>query len=268
MLSLALHPPPRSPRSPRREELVRLIERLEGRDAPGQETGSEPASLSVTADDQAYARLEVGAIHEWICGEFRRRPPRSDWEAPLGVMLDVARRAAALRPERRLLWIGRRCWPYPGALSPDLLSRSLFLDPPDAGERLWAMDLGLRSRGVCVVVTDGSGLSMAATRRLQLAAASGERVLGLLARPPWEARELSAARTRWRLTPLPTSTNHPRWTVELLRRKGTRPSREAARSFVAQWEHETGAVRVVSDVHDRPLAPQGPAQLERCAATG
>ena len=40
-------------------------------------------------------------------------------------------------------------------------------------------------------VADASGLDMGSSRRLQLAAESGG-VLGLLVRPPWEVKELSA----------------------------------------------------------------------------
>jgi hypothetical protein len=84
---------------------------------------------------------------------------------------------------------------------PNLLDRSLFVAPDgsssrrEAGEqfskRLWAIDTALRCPGVTAVVADGTGLTMAATRRLQLAGASTG-ALVLLARPPHETGEISA----------------------------------------------------------------------------
>ena len=69
------------------------------------------------------------------------------------------------------------------------------------------------------MIADASGLSMAATRRLQLAAESG-RSLALLARPPGERHELSVATTRWLVGWQPTRLGRPRWSIELFRCKG------------------------------------------------
>lgn len=86
------------------------------------------------------------------------------------------------------------------------------------------MDLALRSPAVAAVIADASGLDMASSRRLQLAAEAGlERGgggLALLVRPPDEARELSAAATRWRVACVPATGRSARWSLELLRRKG------------------------------------------------
>jgi len=103
-----------------------------------------------------------------------------------------------------------------------LLSRSVFVDPPDAGARVWAIDAALRCPSVAVVVADGSGLRLSASRRLQLAAESG-RALALLARPPWERVVLSAAATRWLVQRAPPSVSEaarPAWTLRLLRARG------------------------------------------------
>lgn len=135
-----------------------------------------------------------------------------------------------------VIWIGRRCWPHlramvrsgrrasssvlgrrvsnsisgrrvsnpPAARAHNhentnhraLLESSLFIDPPDDAARLWAIDLSLRSMVGGIVIADGSRLDMPATRRLQLAAEAG-RSIALIARPPHELNELSAAATRW-----------------------------------------------------------------------
>lgn len=130
----------------------------------------------------------------------------------------------------RVVWIGRRSWPYAHALvrrigsSLDrrLLDASLFVDPPDDAARVWAIDLALRAGGgggggdgseagdggVALVIADASRLDMASSRRLQLAAEAGARAaascgtpriggIGLLLRPPAERRQLSASATRW-----------------------------------------------------------------------
>jgi hypothetical protein len=111
---------------------------------------------------------------------------------------------------------------------PNLLDRSLFVAPDgsssrrEAGEqfskRLWAIDTALRCPGVTAVVADGTGLTMAATRRLQLAGASTG-ALVLLARPPHETGEISAATTRWSVT---RGSGGPAlsWDLTLLRAKG------------------------------------------------
>ncbi|QDV04901.1 hypothetical protein Poly30_03950 [Planctomycetes bacterium Poly30] len=177
----------------------------------------------------------------------------------------AARDAADRGAPDHVVWIGRSVWPYPRALShpvgvdlvgepgyrpqleasitlvdgeqdratgPDLLTRSLFVATTtgekrsrgEVSERLWAIDTTLRCPGVTAVIADGSGLPMAATRRLQLAAASAG-ALVLLARPPEEVREISAATTRWMVTreAVPDeemSRASPRWRLALIRAKG------------------------------------------------
>ena len=183
-------------------------------------------------------------------------------------VLDATERGAP----RAVVWVGRSVWPYPRALAdgvevvetgpvlrgessggeleigltlretPEaftaeggaLFHCSLFVDPPDANLRLWAVDTALRCPGVTAVVADGSGLGMAATRRLQLAAAAAD-ALVLTARPPNEVRQVSAATTRWIVTRSAgegacagdsagnshgDGANEPRWSMTLLRAKG------------------------------------------------
>jgi hypothetical protein len=163
---------------------------------------------------------------------------------------------------RWAVWIGRRCFPYPAVLvrrfgngcekgvshqhenlshqqhwqqaasgthSPKLintdllLQRSLFVAPRSPADRLWAIDLALRSPVVSVVVADGSDLDMAATRRIQLVAKNHESQAFFI-RPPWEQSEPSAAYSRWLVRNAAASHGNkninPVWTVELLRCKG------------------------------------------------
>jgi hypothetical protein len=120
-----------------------------------------------------------------------------------------------------------------------LLERSIFVDAPSRNELIWAADAALRR--AALVVADGAGLSMPASRRLQLAAAS-ERTLALLARPPGDRRSLSAARTRWLVRPAADGRDAPTWMVQLVRCKGVQPGIGRARRWVAQRDHATGAI--------------------------
>lgn len=175
-------------------------------------------------------------------------------------------RTAASRP-------GRRTGASVVPVSPDLLARSLFIDPPDDAVRLWAIDLALRCPALAAVVADGRGLTMPASRRLQLAAEKSASGVGggplvLLARPPSERGVPSVAGTRWLVereagsppwgeTASETTAN-PRWCVEVLRWKGrgavsvSGPSAgaglrmggggEVGRRWSLEWSHVEGAV--------------------------
>jgi len=199
----------------------------------------EQGSLAAPPPDEA-PRLGPGA-HEWFASDADGVDA-----PPLAVLIDLARRHAG--ETRCVAWIGRRCWPHPHALVrrvPEgeadhrLLQRSIFVDPPSRNESLWAADAALR-RGA-LVVADASGLTMPASRRLQLAAASG-RTHALLARPPGDRRSLSAARTRWLVRPAAEERDAPTWTVQLVRCKGVQPGIGRARRWVAQRDHATGAI--------------------------
>jgi protein ImuA len=266
--------------------LARAVEAVEGRAGRG----------------LGWAGLRRGGLHEWFgladgspeppadrsvdrsvngpAGRFEARGPRS-WAPPLCLLSDLA--ACALRAggcRRRVVWIGRRVWPYPrtllgrggSATAEDLLARSVFIDPPDDSSRLWAIDLAARCPAVTAIVADGSHLTMAASRRLQLAAEAGEDEGGsgtggekapllLLTRPPREAAALSAAATRWWVSPAPSSGAGPCWSVSRLRAKGAaargsgRERNEAGmRRWMLEWDHAQGVVAASADVVGGPGA--------------
>src|SRR5690554_6582366 len=139
MLSLRFSIPPPSPP---RHDLERLREQVEGCCA-SRDTQSSPSRViglcaDVEGSEPCSPSVETGAIHEWFGADSSLEGRTSaDWIPPLGVLVNLVREAAACSGERRLLWIGRRCWPYPGALRaqgtgrPSLLERSMFVDPPD-----------------------------------------------------------------------------------------------------------------------------------------
>lgn len=212
--------------------------------------------------------LARGGVHEWIgVQEMEGDPPlratragRVAWSPPLTLLIEIAHSAAASSRDDggRFVWIGEGVRPYAASLmgcggsgAPMRLDKCLFVRAQRPADRLWATDLALRSRGAAVVIADGSGFDLAATRRLQLAAEAGGG-LCLLARPPWERRELSAAATRWLVSDVACSSVNRRWTVELLRCKGLRPAPSAGRAWVLERDRATRSVRVVADVLDRP----------------
>ena len=204
-------------------------------------------------DAEGWAIPLVGGLHEWFAEDDPAR--KSAWLPPMGVLIGLARRAlgsgtaSGADRGRRAVWVGRRCWPYPPALvrhgsdgsDRRLFDASVFVDPASRQERVWAIEIAARCVGVGVVIADGSGLAMAGSRRLQLAAKDTPL---LLARPSCEIRELSAARTRWQVSPLVVrETEDGRcqgWAVELLRCKGLRPETPGdTRRWVVRQDHGT-----------------------------
>lgn len=152
------------------------------------------------------AHWRSGARILWVGA--RVRPLPQALLRPVG----VSDRGAEPPPDRRLLeasWVvdrpprtdlkslPRGRWGRGGG--GDMRSR------PHAGDGVpWLLEQAIRNPGVAAVVADASGLSMAASRRLHLAAQcvalDGAATLVLLLRPPWEAKAISAALTRWRVS--------------------------------------------------------------------
>lgn len=207
-----------------------------------------------------------GMIHEW----FGHTPPLSrahhdNWMPPLTILALLAARHAGL-----VLWIGRRCWPSVWTLAafgaPEdarLIARSVLVDPPDPDDALWAAEQGLRCRDVGVVVADGAGLTMAATRRLQLAAGASA-ALALIARPPWEQKQLSAAASRW-IVETRAEDPGPAWLVRAARcRAGAVRGESAPGVWVVRTVREETvvgdearvSVHLVSGLVGRTLTPR------------
>lgn len=228
------------------------------------EQGTAPPPPREASTPQAHPELLLGslpprAVHEWFGLEIEGSASAHHWVPPVGLLLELAERcvACAAGGGRHAVWIGRRSWPYPRLLDDGALAgAALLVDPPDAGARLWAIDLAARCPAVAVVVADGSGLDLPATRRLQLAAKRGSAVV-LVARPPAERDRLSAAATRWRVRPAPPASSHdriPRWTVDLLRCKGVQPDVETLRSAEVEWRRARNGVGLAAALPDRSRA--------------
>lgn len=256
---------PTTPSSARREDLRGLAERVrevEQRGMSGAKATSGWAAVRLTTDGPAPFALSPGAVHEWfgpIDDDEPTEQPDPAWRGSVLLLASFARRALHERGSSGRLggwvvWVGAPCWPYaPGLVGEDrrLIARSLLVDPSSHAERVWAVELALRSPAVAAVIADGRGLRMNESRRLQLAAQAG-RTLALVARPARELAELSCAATRWLVRRAPTPTAEPRWTVVLLRCKGVQPAAECPRSWALEYCRETLGIRVPADVARRP----------------
>jgi len=216
--------------------------------------------------------LPRGGLHEWfgiapaLGSDQVELRNQKQWRPPVGALIHCAWCVLDTgEPGRWAVWIGRRCFPYPAALlrrgGADrlLLERSLFLAPRNPTDRLWAIDLALRSLAVGVVVADGSGFDMTATRRIQLVA-KNEASQAFLVRPPWEQVELSAAYSRWLVRNVvadddKAGATNPAWIVELLRCKGVH-WKPATNIWRMEWNRADCTLRQSTSVAD----PAGAAQ--------
>lgn len=224
------------------------IAALRQRFTPPASDGGSRSLLEGMAGDQhgSFPRqaLTRGTLHELL-----------SIQNPAHTLLMHLARAIVTGDEqsRPLLWIGECTWPYLPRLSGLPLCRSVFVRPANIGERLWAIDLGLRSQCVSGIIADGSGLDLASTRRLFLSAQSTA-VTCLLARPAHESRIPTAASTRWRITPSPSPHHTQRWQIELLRCKNTFAAL-TDRGWIIEETHapgsQTSTLRVVADLCDR-----------------
>jgi protein ImuA len=114
-----------------------------------------------------------------------------------------------------------------GGLGPE---RVLYAECRNDEEVLAVMEEGLRHRGLAAVIGEVGRAAMASSRRLQLASEEGGTAALMLKR--WRKAdadplaEPSAAVTRWRIAPAPSSPlpvegiGRPRWHVTLARQRG------------------------------------------------
>lgn len=210
--------------------------------------------------------LGHGLVHEWVgVVDAEPEPALNDkaykkgyspryWQPPFTLLIHLLHSAlgSSAGLASMAVWVGEQVWPYlPPLVSPgrfDAVRQSLFVRAVGPAERVWAADLTLRSRAAGVVVVDGTGLDLSATRRLQLACEAGGGVC-LLVRPPWERAKLSGAATRWLVSTMPTATPlaTQRWGLELLRCKGVQPAPDAVRTWTLTYDHHRRGLRMLTD---------------------
>jgi len=208
-----------------------------------QRTGSRSASKAVsrscgTSEREPFWIGGTGELHEWISGE--------DGSGAFELALLTVRRKF---PDGcRWLVVD-----HSGEISPAALeergcdlSGMVFVRSREPSECLWAVEQGLRSRGVDVVCCRLPKLTPVTFRRLKIAAEAGKTHC-LLFREREALRETSGADVRLLISPLPSSCwNRRRLRVEVLKiRNGF-----AGKAMQVELDDEATCVRVVSELAD------------------
>ncbi len=217
---------------------IEALRDLLNRSAPA--ASGKPCPLGLPALDAALGGgLPTGCLQEVIGGEGTAAAGFSAFL--LGLL--AAREAAP----RGILW----GWIGEGDLYPPGLAafgldpaRAILLSAPNAAELLWAMEEGLRSPALAGVVMEAQRLDLVASRRLQLAAATGGVTGFLLTRG--RPSPVSAAALRWRVQAL----RGDRWQVVLERRRGGRPG-----AWILEKDDETDCLVVAAELADGSFEP-------------
>ena len=226
------------PRSPGKTPEIGALRALLARSAPAA-TG-QPCPLGLPALDAALGGgLPTGCLQEVIGGEGT---------AAAGFCAFLLGRLAARENAARGVlwgWIGEGDLYPPGLASFGLdPAQAILLSAPNSAELLWAMEEGLRSPALAGVVMEAQRLDLVASRRLQLAAATGGVTGFLLTRGQPSA--VSAAALRWRVSGLQDG----RWQVVLERRRGGRPG-----ALILEKNDETDHLTVAAQLADGSFEP-------------
>jgi protein ImuA len=226
------------PKLPHGAADIEALRVLLNRSAPAA-TG-KPCPLGLPALDEALGGgLPTGCLQEVIGGEGTAAAGFTAFL--LGCL--AAREASP----RGILW----GWIGEGDLYPPGLdafgldpAQAILLSAPNAAELLWAMEEGLRSPVLAGVVMEAQRLDLVASRRLQLAAATGGVTGFLLTRG--RPSPVSAAALRWRVQGL----REGRWQVVLERRRGGRPG-----AWILEKDDETDRLVVAAELADGSFEP-------------
>lgn len=266
-------PVPTAHKAARLAALAARVRAIEGIGA-GSAAGVLP--LGVPAMDAALpdGGLPLGCLHEIEAQPGTTGGPPADG-AVTGFAAVLLARIARHRA-RPVLWIGPDDSLYaPGlvafGLTPEHLLTARIRRPAD---RLWALEEAMRPTAdgpaLAAVLGQVDRLSLAASRRLQLAAEAG-RVTLLLLRTASERPRTSTAVTRWCVStldsprmPVEPGPGNPAWRIDLTRCRGGRPH-----AWSVSW---TGATLVetasaFAHPHSRDIpGPGSPAPANRLAA--
>jgi protein ImuA len=213
--------------------------------------GSECLAFGIESID---SRLAGGGLAEAALHEAAGDRPGLPDEAAATLFLA----SLAARREGGVLWaLARRDLFAPGlqqaGLSPE---RLLYAECGRDEEVLAVMEEGLRHGGLAAVVGEAARVTMAATRRLQLAAEDGGVTALLLKRRRRGGEDPlvlpSAAVTRWRIAAAPSSLlptagiGRPRWRLILARQRGGEPCQ-----WITEAADETGRLALPAGVERR-----------------
>ncbi|HEY4345884.1 MAG TPA: hypothetical protein VGN05_16150 [Parvibaculum sp.] len=205
--------------------------------------------------------LKRAALHEVVAVDYR------DMGAALGFAAALAARCADAAPDAPVLWCEGGHAPFDvGALyGPGLAefgldpARLIIVSPPKEVDLLWTMEEALRLGALAAVVGEIDGraarLDLTATRRLQLAAEENNTPAFLLT--GHGSAGASAAVTRWRVRPAPSSPvveiagladliGRPRWHVRLERCRGAQGGTLDG-EWTLEWDARTRRLRDATD---------------------
>ena len=236
------------------DSLRRSIRRLERPVArPGGALGFGVAGLDEYLPDGGLAS---GALHEIAGGGPDAVPAACATLFAAGILARMARPILWCTAGDDLFAPGLAC----AGLHPD---RVIHARAADDHAVLVVMEEALRHPGLAGVVGELWRLEMTASRRLVLAAEiSGVMALALRRRREGRPEEtgLTAAATRWAISPLPSSPlpvagiGRARWQVELTRCRGA-----AAKSWIMEACDAQGRLAVPAELADRSAEQAGPA---------
>lgn len=204
--------------------LQKEILSLQGYKAEGDDTvvnvGLEPVIRSFPNEV-----FPTGVVHEWLTAAPEHTAASGGFIAAL--------LATLMRQGGACLWISTSRRFFPPALKtfgvePD---RFIFVDLLREKEVLWAMEEGLKCKGLVAVIADLGEISFTQSRRLQLAVEQSG-VTGFILRTDPRKLNQIASVAQWRITPLPSEledgmpgVGFPRWSVELLKVRNGHPGK-------------------------------------------
>ncbi|MCL4767303.1 MAG: hypothetical protein KJZ80_13815 [Hyphomicrobiaceae bacterium] len=239
------------------EDEAARSQRLAGRVGPPWRLGADEVDALLGPDG-----LEIGGVHEVkpAAGELGASWAAA-WAAALvfSLALGIRRRApgpilccrpAALASELGGLY-------GPGLCTLDLApDRLVIVEAANAADTLWAVEEGLRSGSLALVLGVLDAVALTPARRLALAAAAHRSPCLLLTHPRAEATAATA--TRWRVGPAPSAPHPldeqapgaPRFMVDLERCRA-QPLSAATASFSLEWCDEALCFRLAPGMADR-----------------
>ena len=192
--------------------------------------------------------LARGALHEIAAADHRSIP------AALGFLLALTNLAG----KACLLWpFAKNATAFGMPYAPGLKSfgldpaRIVFVRCANPFECLWAMEEGLRLGGVSAVIgARVKAMDLTSSRRLQLAAEQANIPVLLLRN--YNDNALSAAVTRWRVSPAPSARDEfdfykkPRFHIALEYARGGKTG-----EWALEWDHDALLLRLSSALGDR-----------------
>lgn len=218
--------------------------------------GFKPESLhnmvkfNIPEIDDAFPgkAFPLGMVHEFACKGQEGTAAAFGFSAC--IFSEIAKQNGAI------LWITKSREIYPPGLrmygiNPE---RVVFVELKKDKEALWAMEEGLRTKGLSVVIGEVSDADLIATRRLQLAVEESG-VTGFLMRIDSKYTGSSSCFTSWEVKSIPShfednmpGVGFPRWEIELLKVRNGTPGK-----WQVEWK--SGQFHLVKEQKEEILPP-------------